>query len=166
MIKNSKNQSLTLSQQKSQVMSFLKKNCTGTLAMTDSSNNPVTWVIYYVVDNALNILFTIKADNRTTPNLETGKPVQLAVYDISPAITVKVTGKPVKVTDLHESQLAFTTTLKSYMKEKSDHSTLEPGHYDVFKIKPAKIDVSLPFLTKDAKEIESEPIRSYVLKMA
>lgn len=149
MTNSPKQEGLIKNAARQRIKEFLQKNPTGALALTDAKNNPVTWIVNYCIDDEFSVLFATDPDSKTIQDLESKDCVQLVVYDSSPHHNVKITGKPVKVTDLNESHAAFYKTLKaSQANDKS--SNMVAGHYSIFKIKPTKIHVSLPKLLANA----------------
>lgn len=141
------------SESSKRIYDFLTQHPIGTLATVDSHNNPCASVIYYMVDEEFNITFTTKRDTKKHANIQRNSHVELAVYQAASQTTAQITGVATEITDVSESNEAFSNTLRAAIRTSEAGvppiSKLYAGPYTAYKITPNQIRMAV-FIRPDS----------------
>lgn len=122
---------------------FLKAHPTGVLATVSPDGNPHATVIYYSLDDDLNLYFTTKRDTRKHDNIQHHDHVMLTVYEAFSQSAAEITGIAEEVKDTTLANKVFNSTLQASMRTAESSvppiSKVYAGHYVTYMIRPVEI---------------------------
>ena len=145
------------SQSEQVIRDFLEKQDCGVIATADTAANPYAAVIYYLMDENFNFIFTTKTETQKYKDMEQNNQATLVCYDEPSQTTVQVSGRVEKVTypKLHQASINRIYQLSESVSD----ATLPPveklfaGDYVTLRLIPQVIKMGI-FLRPDAESNE------------
>lgn len=135
-----------LSETISRVRDFLRGHPVGVLTTVHVDGGPYATVVYFSVDNELNIFFTTKRNTKKHENIKRNSEVAMVSYEAFSQTMVQVSGRVVEATDAAEIKKAFKEMVRASIRTSINDvppiSRLYAGYYVVYKLSPKQINMA------------------------
>jgi len=129
-----------LSARKQRFYNFLKEYPVGVLSTVTPNGDPHGVVIYFDVNEHLDISFLTRAETRKRDNLKHSKHVALTVFEPKTQAVVQIAGEAKEITDSYEvnglAQLILKASQKTSGAGAPPIAKLEAGPFVGYKITP------------------------------
>lgn len=126
---------------------FFDSKLAGVLATVDQNGLPDAAVVYYSIDEHLNVRFMTKKRTKKSENLQRNKFATFLVYDEETQTTAHVKGEVAIIEDENEANEVFRVTLRSSIytsgKAVPPISKLSAGDYIAYRIVPSEISMAV-----------------------
>jgi general stress protein 26 len=126
---------------------FLSDTCIGVLSSTDPDGDPHGAVIYYTINEHLEVGFLTKAETKKYDNLVHNNHVMLTVFEPLTQTTVQISGVAKEIKNgFAMNKIAakvLDTSLKTSEAGLPPLSKLQAGPYVAFTIKPVQIRMAV-----------------------
>lgn len=130
---------------KQAIINFIRQHPDGVISTVNADGNPEASVVYFSVDNSLNISFTTKQRTRKAQNIEANANVAVAIHQADEQKVVTAAGNAHEVTDPEEAVAIYRKTVHSAQETGPDSvppiARLSAGDFVVYTITPEHIDM-------------------------
>lgn len=126
--------------QKQAILDFVRSHPDGVIATVSPDGDPQASVVYFSIDDDMNLSFTTKDKTRKAQNIRQHPRVSVAIYEADSQTVVKLAGTAREMADQAEVNATFRQTVDAADQTATD--TVPPiarhsaGDYTAFTIKP------------------------------